>query len=177
LVPTHPDVTGGLGFLGTCQASFSAIVFAVGATLTAQRLRSDPSGDLVGNATHLLAFGLLCLIVLFAPLLPFCRQLLIAKRHGDHAFSGVAAWHSRNFEHRWFHREKPPGLDPLSAPDFSSLTDLGTSFTLARRMRWLPMDPRAVLAILGAAMAPMVPLLFIDRRFIEVLTAVGKSLL
>ncbi|RKH40239.1 hypothetical protein D7V93_39725 [Corallococcus llansteffanensis] len=176
-MPTHPDVAGGLGFLSTCQASFSIIVFAVASTLTAQRLRYDPNGDLIGYATHLLAFGLICLIVLFAPLLPFCRQLLVAKRRGDHAFSGVAAWHSRRFEHRWFHREEPPGVDPLSAPDFSSLTDLGTSFTLARSMRWLPMDPRAVVAILCAAMAPMVPLLFINRRFMDVLTAVGKSLL
>ncbi|RKH40084.1 hypothetical protein [Corallococcus sicarius] len=177
LVPTHPDAAGGLGFLGTCQASFSSLVFAVGCTLTAQRLRWAPSSDLLGYATHLLAFALLALVVLFVPLLPFCRPLLLAKRHGDHAFSGVAAWHSRRFERRWFHREEPAGVDPLSAPDFSSLTDLGTSFATARDMRWLPVNYRAALAILCAAMAPMVPLLFIDRRFIAVLTAVGKSLL
>ena len=176
LVPTHPDSTGGLGFLGTCQASFAVLVLAVGCTLTAQRLRWAPSADLTGYATHLLAFALLCLVVLFAPLLPFCRPLLEAKRHGDHAFTAVAAWHSRRFERRWFHREEPAGHDPLSAPDFSSLADLGTAFTTARDMRWLPVDFRAALAILCAAMAPLVPLLFIDRRFLDVVMAVGKSL-
>jgi hypothetical protein len=176
LVPTHPDTAGGLGFLGTCQASFSLLVFAMACALTAQRLRRAPSGDLTDYATHLLAFALISLIVLFVPLLPFCHHLLVAKRHGDHAFSSVAAWHSRRFEQRWFHREEPRGLEPLSAPDFSSLADLGTAFATARAMRWLPVNRRAVLAILCAAMAPMVPLLFIDRRFIDVVVALGKAL-
>ncbi|CAM3054377.1 hypothetical protein G4177_33310 [Corallococcus sp. ZKHCc1 1396] len=177
LVPTHPDAAGGLGFLGTCQASFSPIVFAIAATLTAQRLRHVPTGDLTGLALHLLIFAILCLMVLFAPLLPFCRQLLVAKRHGDHAFSALAAWHSRRFEHRWFHRKEVPGQQPLGAPDFSSLADLGTSFATARAMRWFPVNPRAALAILCGAMAPLVPVLFIDRRLMDVLVALGKTLI
>lgn len=175
LVPTHPDVAGGLGFLGTAQASFSPIVLAVACTLTAQHWARHPEDDLTQSATRLLAFALLSVAVLFAPLLPFCRQLLLAKRHGDHAFSAVAAWHSRRFEQRWFHRELPADLEPLSAPDFSSLTDLGTSFATARSMRWFPVGPRAALAVLAAAMAPMLPLLLIDRRFVDVVMAIGKS--
>ncbi|MHA7630663.1 hypothetical protein [Corallococcus sp. M7] len=177
LVSIHPDAAGGLGFLGTCQASFSIIVLAVASTLTAQRLARAPSTDFTDYALHLFAFALLCLVVVFAPLAFFFRQLLVAKRRGDHAFSGVAAWHSRRFEQRWFHRELPKGLDPLGAPEFSSQTDMNTSFTTARGMRWFPVDIRAALAVVAAAMAPMVPLLLADRRFIEVMLALGKSVL
>lgn len=177
LVPTHPDAAGGLGFLGTVQASFSLIVLAVSCTLTAQRLSRAPSVDFTDYALHLFAFALLCLVVIFAPLMLFFRQLLRAKRKGDHDFSAVAAWHSQRFEQRWFHRELPKGLDPLSAEDFSSLTDLGSSFKAARAMRWFPVDIRAALAVVAAAMAPMVPLLLADRRFIEVVLALGKSVL
>ncbi|MGE6761483.1 hypothetical protein ACQKGO_25930 [Corallococcus interemptor] len=177
LVSVHPDAAGGLGFLGTVQSSFSLIVFAVASTLTAQRLSRAPSTDFTDYALHLFAFALLCLIVVFAPLMAFFRQLLGAKRRGDHHFSGVAAWHSRRFEQRWFHSEVPQGLDPLGAPEFSSQTDLNTSFTTARGMRWFPVDIRAALAVVAAAMAPMVPLLLADRRFIEVVLALGKSVL
>ncbi|NOK39794.1 hypothetical protein HMI49_42190 [Corallococcus exercitus] len=177
LVPTHPDVAGGLGFLGTCQASFALIVLAVSSTLTAQRLSRAPSANFTDYALHLFAFALLSLVVVFAPLAFFSRQLLFAKRRGDHAFSGVAAWHSRRFEQRWFHREPPAGQELLGAPEFSSLVDLGSSFSVARRMRWFPVDIRAAVAVLGAAMAPMVPLLLADRRFIEVLVALAKSVL
>ncbi|GMU01686.1 hypothetical protein KH5H1_58060 [Corallococcus caeni] len=177
LVPTHPDLAGGLGFLGTCQASFALIVLAVASTLTAQRLGRAPSADLTDYALHLFAFALLSVVVVFAPLAFFSRQLLIAKRRGDHAFSGVAAWHSRHFEQRWFHRELPAGQELLGAPEFSSLVDLGSSFSVARRMRWFPVDVRAALAVLIAAMAPMVPLLFANRRFLDVLLALGKSVL
>ncbi|MBN9685718.1 MULTISPECIES: hypothetical protein [unclassified Corallococcus] len=177
LVPTHPDAAGGLSFLGTIQASFSLIVLAVSCTLTAQRLSRAPSTNFSDYALHLFAFALLCLAVIFAPLLPFFRQLLRAKRTGDHEFSAVAAWHSQHFEQRWFQRELPKGLDPLTAEDFSSLTDLGTSFKAARAMRWFPVDIRAALAVVAAAMAPMVPLLLADRRFIEVLLELGKSVL
>ncbi|NPD25582.1 hypothetical protein D7Y27_15905 [Corallococcus sp. AB004] len=177
LVPTHPDSAGGMGFLGTCQASFSVIVLALSATLTAQRLAHASSANFTGYAIHLAAFSIICLTVVFSPLMFFFRQLLLAKRRGDHAYSGVAAWHSRRFEQRWFHRELPEGLNPLGAPEFSSQTDLNTSFTAARGMRWFPVDIRAALAVVAAAMAPMVPLLLADRRFIEVMLELGKSIL
>ncbi|WP_147447040.1 hypothetical protein [Corallococcus sp. CA054B] len=176
-VPTHPDATGGLGFLGTSQASFSVIVLALSATLTAQRLVHASSANLSGYALHLFAFALICLVVVFSPMMFFFRQLLMAKRRGDHAYSGVASWHSRRFEQRWFHHEIPKGLEPLGAPEFSSQTDLNTSFTAARDMRWFPVDIRAALAVVAAAMAPMVPLLLADRRFLEVVLALGKSVL
>lgn len=177
LVPTHPDSAGGLGFLGTVQASFSLIVFAVAATLTAHRLPNTPTADIKDYALHLFAFALICLVIVYAPLAAFFRLLLNTKRKGDHHFSAVAAWHSQRFEERWFHRKLPEGVDPLTAHDFSSLTDLGTSFTAARRMRWFPLDIRAAVAVVASAMAPMVPLLLADRRFIEVVLELGKSLI
>ncbi len=176
LLPTHPDATGGLYFLSTCQASFSVIVFAVSCPLTAQYLQRHPSGDLNTIAIRLLAVAIVSFFILFAPLLPFSPQLLAAKRRGDYDFSVLAAWHSRHFERRWFHREEATEQEPLGAPDFSSLTDLDTTFDAARRMRWFPVSLRAVLAILCAAMAPMLPLLFIDRRFLLVVVSLGKLL-
>lgn len=177
LVPTHPDGAGGLGFLATCQASFSVIVFALAFTLAARYWQHHADTDLAHTAKDLLSFALLSLGVLFAPLLAFCHQLALAKRRGDHAFSAVAAWHSRHFEQRWFHDKEAPGQEPLGAPEFSSLVDLGSSFTVARKMLWFPVDRRAVLAIVGAAMAPMVPILVVDRRLFEVVMALGKGLL
>lgn len=177
LVPTHPDGAGGLGFLGTCQASFSVLVFALGFPIAARYWQRHTDMDLTQTAKDLFSFALMSLTVLLAPLIPFCHQLILAKRRGDHDFSAVAAWHSRRFEHRWFHSQEPAEQELLGAPEFSSLVDLGSSFIVARKMLWFPVDRRAVLAIFCAAMAPMVPVLVIDRRFLEVVLTLGKGLL
>lgn len=97
-----------------------------------------------------------------------------AKRRGDIRFSSLAAWHSRRFERKWF-RDDASG-EVLGAPDFSSLTDLGSSFILARKMRLFPFEPRSLMGLAAAALAPLAILLIMDREFISVLKAIHNGL-
>lgn len=113
-------------------------------------------------------------VLVFAPMSFFVPQLVRAKRIGDEDFSKVAAKHSRQFEHKWFRGGPEPEL--LGAPEMSSLADIGTAFTLARRMRLLLWDKMALLAVVGAALAPLVMLLVMDRQFISVLKFIHDGL-
>jgi hypothetical protein len=178
LLPTHPDVTGGLGFLPICQSSFAPVVFALAVVLSSYTwdaqvlgLASSPLPYLI----PLVALGILAALVVFSPLGFFTPQLLKAKRRGVAAFSELAAWHSRQFERKWFRGRTHEQL--LGAPEFSSLTDLGSSFTVVRRMRLFPWDQRSLVCFVAAALAPLPILLIMDRKFLAVLKQIHEGLL
>ncbi|MFL5349488.1 MAG: hypothetical protein ACJ8AT_32205 [Hyalangium sp.] len=173
LMPSHPDVTGGLGFLPICQSGFAPVVFALSVVVSAYTWDTQPRGLASGPLPYILPLvvqGAIAAVAVFAPLGFFTPQLVKAKRRGDSAFSALAAWHSRHFERKWFHEH--PGDELLGAPDFSSLIDLGSSFTVARKMRLFPWDSRSLLGFAAASLAPLVILLMMDRKFLAVLKQV-----
>ncbi|NVJ23240.1 MULTISPECIES: hypothetical protein [Myxococcus] len=177
LVPTHPDLAGGLGFLAICQASFAPVVFAVAVPVAAYSFRTNASAITESPLDYVMPqvlYTVLACLAVFAPLAFFSRQLVHAKRQGDPWFSAVAAHHSRRFEDKWFRRN--PGVDPLSSEDFSSLADLGTSFVVARRMKLFPWDQRSLIAVAAAGLAPLAILLVLDRQFLAVVSQLKKSL-
>lgn len=176
LIATHPDRAGGLGFLGACQASFAALVFPIACTVATTMY--DRSGllqeDMLRYAEPLLALALVSALLIFAPLTFFSPALLRAKRRGAERFSALAAWHSHEFESRWFgwralEARRKEGVSMLGCQDASSLADLGSTFDVQRRMSMLPMDRYALLAVIIAALVPMIPLLIAHRRFVSVL--------
>ncbi|QDE97554.1 MULTISPECIES: hypothetical protein [Myxococcus] len=177
LVPTHPDMMGGLGFLPICQASFSPVVFSLAVVVAAYTSRVEPK-DLSANPTAyvipLVVIAAGAVVLVFAPMSFFVPQLVRAKRIGDEDFSKVASKHSRQFEHKWF--RGGPESELLGAPEMSSLADIGTAFTLSRRMRLLLWDKMALLAVVGAALAPLLMLLVMDRQFISVLKFIHDGL-
>ncbi|MFP2924372.1 hypothetical protein ACLESO_03970 [Pyxidicoccus sp. 3LG] len=177
LVPTHPDIMGGLGFLPTCQSSFAPVVFAMSAVTSSQSWEfqsSDLSSNPIPYVLPLAVFAVLATVFVFAPLAFFIPQLVRAKRRSDPSFSALAAWHSRRFERKWF--SHVTNKEILGAPDFSSLADLGTSYILMRRMRLFPWDQRSLLAVVGAALAPLAVVLILDRQFLHVVKQLREGL-
>lgn len=180
LVPSHPDLMGGLGFLPICQTSFAPVVFALAVAVAASLWEAEPHG-IVGTPMPyllpMLVLGVLSVLAVYAPLGLFTPQLVRAKRRGDLRFSAVASWHSRRFERKWFRGTPPTGEEVLGAPEFSSLIDLGSSFINARKMRLILYEPRSVLGLLAAALAPLAILLMMDREFLTVLQQIREGLL
>jgi len=177
LVPTHPDTMGGLGFLPICQASFSPVVFALAVVVAAYTSRVQPKGLAANPAAYvipLVVIAAVAVVLVFAPMAFFSSQLVREKRRGDEGFSPLAARHSRYFERKWF--PGGPDAELLGAPEMSSLADIGTSYTLWRKMRLLPWDMKAVQAVVGAALAPLLILLVMDRQFLAVLKFIHDGL-
>ena len=170
LRPTHPDLTGGLGFLPICQSSFAPVVFALAVALSSYTRDTQALGLVSRPLPYLLPLAVLAglaVLVVFAPLGFFTPQLLKAKRRGDSAFSALAARHSRQFERKWF--RESTGKQLLGAPDFSSLSDLGSAFTAARSMHLFPSNRRSLVSFVAAALAPLAILLMMDRSFLAFL--------
>jgi hypothetical protein len=159
LIPTHTDLAAGLGFLSEGQKAFSPIVFAGGAVIAAE----------VGNAIAfqgatlssvkflMIAYGVLAIVFLVAPLLVVTPVLLKIKRKGLLEYGAQVTIHNQLFEQKWIQEERPAGETLLGNPDASSLADLGSSFTVVRQMRLVPIDKPTLIALAISAALPMVP--------------------
>jgi hypothetical protein len=159
LVATHTDLAAGLGFLSEGQKAFSPIVFAGGAVIASE----------VGNAIAyqgavlssmkfpMIAYGVLAIIFLVLPLLVVAPVLLKIKRKGLLEYGAQVTIHNQLFEQKWIQEEKPADETLLGSPDPSSLADLGSSFTVVRQMRLVPIDKPTLITLAVSAALPMLP--------------------
>ena len=160
LVPTHPDRVGGLGFLSNIVYSFALLVVAHGALL---------AGNLANRIFYLgaalpeykieiavVVVFLLCLVL--GPLLLFAPQLAQAKRTGIREYGTLAERYVREFDTKWLRGGAAPEEPLVGSADIQSLADLANSFEVVRTMQIAPITRDALLRLVAAALAPVVPL-------------------
>jgi hypothetical protein len=179
LTPTHPDRAGGLGFLGWGIASFSVVLLAVSAVL---------SGSLAGEILfrgsslaqlkyHVVAFVVLAIAIVHAPLLAFNGRLGRCRFLGLLEFGALIGRHDRAFDARWI---KPRGTDRsslLGSPDVSSMAGIAKVYEHVERMQLIPFDRKALLVFTTAALIPMIPLLGTAVSIQEIFSRLGELLL
>ena len=159
LVATHADLAAGLGFLSEGQKAFSPIVFAGGAVVAAEvgNAIAYQGATLSSAKFPMIAYGVLAIIFLILPLLVVAPVLLKIKRRGMLEYGAQVTIHNQLFERKWVQDIHPPGETLLGNPDASSLADLGSSFTVARDMRLVPIDKPTLIALAISAALPMLP--------------------
>ena len=160
LIPTHPDRVGGLGFLPNAVFAFMPLAVAHGALLAgliANRI------FYVGAALPdfkveiaVLAVFLLCLVL--GPLLVFSPQLAQAKRIGNREYGALAERYVREFDAKWLRGGAPADAPLIGSGDIQSLADLANSFEVVRTMRIAPITRDALIRLVVATLAPVVPL-------------------
>jgi hypothetical protein len=178
LVATHTDLAAGLGFLSEGQKAFSPIVFAGGAVIAAQ----------VGNAIAyqgqslsslkfpMIAYGVLAVIFLVAPLLVVAPVLLQVKRRALLEYGAQVTIHNQLFDQKWVQQKEPADETLLGNPDASSLADLGSSFTVVRQMGLVPIDKPTLIALAISAALPMLPVVLYATPTDELIRAILKML-
>jgi len=168
LVPTHPDLSGGLSVLVIPTRGFAMVLLAIGvgvagAWATQILFRGERLRSFGGSLAFLVAIALLFGL---GPLLAFSHKLLRAKVLGRVQYGSLARAYTTEFDERWIVRAERADL--LGTPDLQSLADLANSFALVRRMRAAPFDRYDALLLVIAVLLPICPL---------VLTEVPLSLL
>jgi hypothetical protein len=179
LVPTHPDLAGGLGYLPVAQSHFDLLCFAFSAVAAGGYAEQMMYGGaaLKGFALPVLGLVLLNLALFLGPLLFFGPRLLAVKRRGLREYGRIATAYVRGFDAKWLRGGAPPGEPLLGSADLQSLNDLTGSFDVVRRMRLVPFGPGLVLILIAATLAPMVPLLFLAFPLEELLGLAAKLVL
>ena len=180
LVPTHPDMAAGLGFLGLAQVKYAIIIFALSSLLSSQMGQEILFGgaSLASYKTTILGFVVLILIIFLGPLLVFSPKLFDTKRKGLLEYGALANEYTQSFERKWIRREAPEGEALIGSADIQSLADLANSFEIVRKMRPVPFDlATAILTMVAAAAIPFLPLLLTTFPLEEILKNVIGMLL
>ena len=176
LVPTHPDLAAGLGFLSPAQAKYAIVVVPLSAVIPAKIGEEILYGgaSLLDYKFIIGGYVVLMLIVLLAPLLVFTPKLFAVKRRGLLEYSSLANEYTQAFDRKWIRKEVPEGELLLGSADIQSLADLGNSFAFVRNMRTFPVDLNGVIPLIMATALPMLPLVLTVYPFDElVLKIVG----
>jgi hypothetical protein len=176
LIPTHPDRTGGLGFLGTLSYTFGPVLFAQGAML-AGLIASNVlyhGGKLLSFKLYAGSFVGFFVFAIFGPLVMFTPQMAAARRKGLADYGLLAQRYVEGFRDKWIPSDGVKSDELLGTGDIQSLADLGNSYTVVTEMRLVPFSLKDVSRLAAATAAPMVPLLLLVWSPEEVIMQVLK---
>lgn len=179
LIPTHPDMAGGLGFLGSGQAQFGIIVLALSIILTAAiGEKIIFGGELLSSFKVLIiAYVVLQLVIFLGPLLVFAPLLVRVKRRGLLDYGALATGYTQSFDNKWVRGKAPDGDTLLGSSDIQSLADLANSFQIVNKMGAFPFNRFNITFIVAASAVPMLPLLLTVISPEEIVLKILKLLL
>jgi hypothetical protein len=161
LVPTHPDRSAGLAFLGKSAYAFGPILFAQGAVLAgvvASRVLYRGE-SLLSFKLQIAGFVVFFVLAILGPLLMFTPGLARAKRKGLADYGLLAQRYVDSFEKKWVLADAACAEELLGTGDIQSLADLGNSYAMVRDMRAIPFGVEDISRLAAATAAPFLPLL------------------
>jgi hypothetical protein len=161
LVPTHPDGSGGLGFLALTTVAFAPISFAAAAVI-GSTWRHEILHHGVNPMTFKLdAIVLLIIIVFvaFGPLAFFVPRLAALRRQGILEYGTLGQIHSTDFHEKWILHRAGHESDFLTAPESSALADYGSSYEKVQQLQPFPADKGAFIVLAISLVVPMLPVI------------------
>lgn len=183
LIPTDPDLAGGIAFVDNASAAFGLAAMAASTVLAAtwgDRILAVQDLRVAAFVTPFLSFVLLVEAVALAPLLFFFGHCFRARWRGLREYGELARRYTRAFHERWVEPEattaQPPGK-LLGTADIQSLADLANSLSIIERMRPIPVGPRVIGLLAVCTTIPMIPLIATEGSVVELVSLLGRSLL
>jgi len=160
LVPTHPDRSGGLGFLSAMVHAFIPVLLAHGVLLAGNLANRIfyAGAKLLDFRVEIIFFIIFLELVVIGPLLVFAPQLARAKRVVRREYGTLAERYAREFDSKWLRGGAAADEPLLGAADIQSLADLGNSLEVIQTMRASPVNKEALLLLAATIFAPIVPL-------------------
>jgi hypothetical protein len=159
LVPTHPDGSGGLGFLGMSPIAFAPTAFALAAVAGAVWRH-----QIIHNSALLMSFKLSAIvlaiiiaIIALGPLLFFVPKLGAVRRRGILEYSIVGQIQSTEFHHRWILSRTSTNSQVSDIPEVISLLNYGLEFDRIKALNPFPTDKAALIALALAVVLPVLP--------------------
>jgi hypothetical protein len=160
LFPTNPDLTAGLGFIGYSIVSFAFLGFAQSSVISGEIANKIAyMGDNINSNKLLIIASVagLTLTYLF-PAFFFINKLYRIKLKGILEYGVLTIKQSKAFHKKWLLEKYDEFLD---TGDFSSLTDLNTSYDIIQKMRSIPVETRKIISMVLIIAAPFAPLILL----------------
>lgn len=171
--PAHPDLRGGLAFLGDSVQAFAILAFAFSAAAAGSVADFVVNeGASVTELKGFIAGAVLFILILFlAPLALFVIPAYRAKEAALLRYEGLSQRFLQGFDRKWMHgRTKVP--DRIAEPDFSAMADLGTVVGNVREMKPFPLTREGLLPLVIAVLLPFLPVMAMAFPMQELLSGV-----
>jgi hypothetical protein len=177
LVLTHPDLTGGLGFVGSSARAFFPLACAfglivAGAAADAVLIQGHSIYSFRSSVLVTLAF---VLVISCAPPLVFFWVLLSGQRSASTRYGAIATAVGRELEGKWLDGRRIDAT-VLGAQDFSTTIDLYEVVARVYQVKLFPFDLRGLGFLVVGTLAPFVPLVVVALPF-DVIVAKLKGFL
>jgi hypothetical protein len=134
------------------------------------------NATLASEKFPMIVYGVLAVTVLVVPLLVVAPVLLNTKKRALIEYGALVTKHNQLFQAKWVSHVSDRGDNLLGNPDASSLADLGSSFSVVRQMRLVPITKPTLITLAVAAALPMLPVVLIATPTGELVRIVMKML-
>jgi len=156
LVPSHPDRTGGIGFVEKLPGAFALVTFALAAVLASRWAHEavHHGTPLVSFRMAAIAFAATWTLLLLLPLLAFARSLRRAKRAAGAAYADLVGRQGRLVHRRWIERKAVDDEEQLEPTGIGAVADAAVLYEAVTRMRSVPVGKSALLGALAPIAIP-----------------------
>jgi hypothetical protein len=173
----HPDLAGGLGFLGMPPGPFLQV------TLALSILFSTVISERIVFLHHTLkdyyalmgGLALVIIIINVLPLIVFMKPMIKQRRKAIFQYSALIQEHHREFDEKWLIKDDQENM--LGMPEASSMTDLNSSFDTVIHMRFIPFNIKIMLSSIIISVLPMIPVLAFEYNMVDIIQQVFKLLM
>jgi hypothetical protein len=176
LLPTHPDLCGGLKFVATMTLAYRSIGFAFTAIIA-----GGIANRMIHSGAHLMTYrdliiGVILLVGLFclAPLAVFAPVLRRLRGQAIFEYGSLARKVGDVLGQKWLSRQGNIQSAALDAPDFSATTDLYSIVANVYRIAHLPVSFAATRELLIFMALPFVPVLLLAAPIKAIFDALVK---
>ncbi len=177
--PLHADQMAGLEYLNLVPLTFSFIIMAPSAVLSAIiGIDIIYNGALFKDYMFMVTVYVVLLpIILYAPLSIFTPLLIHAKIYGISMFGNLIRTHNLAYDKKWMDENHSQDEKLLGSIDNSSLADINGSYAPIQGMRILPIDFKLILLSFVLNVVPYIPLIFTYYSASELFKLIMKSVM
>lgn len=182
LLASHPDKTGGIGFLSEVQSKFGILILAYGisnvAAVTIYKITIEQADfSLLTIWAGIVGFVIGAPLLFLVPLFFFTKQLHRCKKRAIEQYEERAMERAAAFERKWLNAIETGAVSDMGGSELSGLNNLNNVYDRIQHMRVVPFDLRSVGELFASAIGPMLPLLpYLDALPAPVLKAIEQSL-
>jgi hypothetical protein len=154
LVTTHPDRTGGLGFLAATQLPFGTLPFVISAIIASTWAKEVHwyGADLMTKKAAAVLLLVAVLLIFVLPLVMFAPLLWRLRITGVERYYNFSTSLGRAFDQKWL---PPSTSESALSSDASFLTDAGSAHDRVYRVRPVPFGYRLIAYYVVFTAAPM----------------------
>lgn len=172
LIATHPDLAGGLQFVGLSIRAFVLLSFTI-STIAAGGVAYRVlymEASFFSFKYVIVAVVVLSLVLFVGPVLVFGGKLVETRRRGILDYGGLGGAVGRQLEMRWLDYRTKVDEGALDVPHFSATTDLYQVVSNVYQMKTFPIDTQDLIALIVVTLLPFLPALLFAIPLDEILS-------